>query len=38
LRSFVFYRSPTLKMAQQIWNMPEVGATKHLSKIRYAGI
>lgn len=33
LRSFLFYRNPTLEMAQKIWNIPELGATKELSKI-----
>jgi hypothetical protein len=27
LKSFLFYRTPTLAMAQKIWNMPENGAT-----------
>jgi hypothetical protein len=38
LRSFKFYRTPTLEMAQKIWNIPELGATKTLSKITFEGI
>jgi len=38
LRSFVFYRKPTLKIAQKIWNVPELGATRELSKITFEGI
>jgi hypothetical protein len=38
LRSFLFYRNPTLEMAQKIWNLPEQGATKEFSKITFEGI
>lgn len=38
LRSFAYYRSPTLKVAQHIWNMPEMGATKHLMNMGYESI
>jgi hypothetical protein len=38
LRSFLFYRFPTLEMAQKIWNLPEQGATKEFSKIIFEGI
>ena len=35
LRSFGYYRSPTLKVAQHIFNMPEMGITKHLMNMNY---
>lgn len=38
LRSFVFYRRPTIEIAQQMWNLPENGAIKHVAKISYEGI
>jgi hypothetical protein len=38
LRSFLFYRKPTIDIAQNIWNLPELGATKHLTKITFEGI
>lgn len=38
LRSFLFYRTPTLEMAQKIWNLPEQGATREFSKITFEGI
>lgn len=38
LRSFLFYRKPTIEMAQKIWNLPEMGATRELSKIAFEGI
>lgn len=28
LKSFAFYKYPTIKMAQLIWNIPEFGASK----------
>lgn len=28
LKSLIFYRNPTLKLAQKIWNIPELGATR----------
>jgi hypothetical protein len=38
LKSFLFYRAPTIEMAQKIWNIPEMGVTKEFSKIAYEGI
>ena len=38
LRSFVFYRHPTIDIAQQMWNLPENGAIKNVSKLTYEGI
>lgn len=38
LKSFIFYRNPTIQIAQKIWNIPEEGAIKHLSKIPLEGI
>jgi hypothetical protein len=28
LRSYKFYRTPTIEIAQDFWNLPEKGATK----------
>lgn len=35
LRSFGFYRSPTIEVAQNFWNLPERGATKEFIKVTY---
>lgn len=35
LRSFIFYRRPTIQIAQHMWNLPENGAVKHLSKLTF---
>ncbi len=28
LKSFIFYKYPTIKLAKSIWNIPELGASK----------
>lgn len=38
LKSFLFYRNPTLEMAQKIWNIPDLGAAKEFTKIAYERI
>lgn len=38
LDSFKFYRNPTIEMAQMLWNLPENGGIRELSKINYEGI
>lgn len=38
LRSFKFYRTPTIEIGQHFWNIAEEGAAKEFVKIVYKGI
>ena len=38
LKSFIFYKYPTIQLAKNIWNIPEVGASKELIKIVFENI
>jgi len=38
LKSFIFYKYPTIKLAKNIWNIPELGASKELIKIVFENI
>lgn len=38
LKSLVFYKYPTVKLAKSIWNIPELGASKELIKIAFENI
>lgn len=38
LRSFKFYRTPTIEIAQNFWNLPERGATKEFIKVTYKSV
>lgn len=33
LRSMIFYRKPTIQMARHIWNLPENGALREVTKL-----
>ena len=33
LKSYLYYRNPKLEIAQAIWNTPEKGAIREISKI-----
>jgi hypothetical protein len=35
LKSFIFYKYPTIRLATSIWNIPELGATKELIKMAF---
>lgn len=38
LKSFIFYKYPTIKLAKSIWNIPELGASKELIKMVFENI
>lgn len=38
LRSMNFYRKPTVEVAQKIWNLPENGLTRELTKLTMKSI
>lgn len=33
LKSMLFYRKPTIQMANKIWNLPDDGMTRELTKL-----
>lgn len=38
LKSLIYYRKPTIELAQKFWNLPENGAIREFNKLNFQGI